>query len=161
MILYRAIGAYEMALFTLHETIAPSMESIFAKNSWNTALVTFFGTANNALHWANPGNHDFVVALEIDSERVKAGWGIYPDFDEQISIAEMLEGMMKGKVPEHTLLKVREYGVPFYNDQEARFVDCMTIDWEDKYKSCFPRQRVSLVVKNNYDDVIERLVKKP
>lgn len=165
MILYRAMSAGELALFEHHKTIEPSMESVYCKNSWDTALVTFFGTANNALHWANCDKHDIVAAFKTNPELVKAGWGIYPDWTAEIDVLELLNGIATGKYVERNLLKVREYGVPFYNSEEAFLLNCMVIDWDNKYESTFLLRRigfggVKLEVKDNYDDIIERLVRK-
>lgn len=158
MILYRAMSIRELRSFKQHKTIKPSMESVRCKNSWDMALVTFFGTANNALHWATRGEHDIVVAFRINHKLVKEGWGIYPDLDS-VKISKEKTGMF---LVECNSLKVREYGIPCYNDREARIANCMIIHWEDKQKSRFALpsldfDKVELEVKSNYDDILERL----
>ena len=165
MIFYRAMSTRELSLFEHHKTIYPTNRSVTCSNSWNTAMVTFFGTANNALHWARKDRHDVIAAFRINPKLVKAGWGVYPDWAAEIDVLELLNGIVTGNYVERNLLKVREYGVPFYNDQEAYLLNCMVIDRENKYESNFPLHSVGfggvkLEGKDNYDDIIERVERK-
>lgn len=163
MILYRAMNAKELAAYNDGQTVRPTAEALRSNNSWLSHTVTFFGTANNALHWAVPPvlptGHVVIAAFEVVDAAVQEGWGIYPDFDAPFSIADMLDGLIYGHCTEHALLKVREYGLPWYSDKQLKMIDGMWIKWSDKYSSRFVNGKAKLDVKNNYDDIIERLVK--
>ena len=158
MILYRAMNAAELAAYNDGQTIRPTAEALRSNNSWLSHTVTFFGTANNALHWAMPPvlptGHAAIIAFEVVDADVQEGWGIYPDFDAPFSIADMLDGLIYGHCAERAVVKVRE------SDKHLKMIDGMWIKWSDKYSSQFVNGKGTLDVKNSYDDIIERLVRK-
>lgn len=164
MILYRAMNAAELAAYNAGQTIRPTATALHSNNSWLSHMVTFFGTANNAMHWATPPvlatGHDVIVAFEVVDADVQEGWGIYPDFDAPFSIADMLDGLIYGRCVERALVKAREYGLPWYSDKQLKMIDGMWIKWSDKYSIRFVNGKGTLDVKSSYDDIIERLVKK-
>lgn len=164
MILYRAMNGAELAAYKDGQTVRPTAAALHSNNSWLRHTVTFFGTANNALHWAVPPvlptGHVVIAAFEVVDADVQEGWGIYPDFDAPFSIADMLDGLIYGHCAEWALVKVREYGLPWYSDKQLKMIDVLWIKWSDKYSSRFFNGKAKLEVKNNYDDIIERLVKK-
>lgn len=164
MILYRAMNGAELAAYKDGQTVRPTAAALHSNNSWLRHTVTFFGTANNALHWAVPPvlptGHVVIAAFEVVDADVQEGWGIYPDFDAPFSIADMLDGLIYGHCAERALVKVREYGLPWYSDKQLKMIDVLWIKWSDKYSSRFFNGKAKLEVKNNYDDIIERLVKK-
>lgn len=90
MILYRAMSWLELLKYLSGITIYP-VGNIPSKNAWKgKKVLCFFGTANNAVHWAAPGTHDVIVKVDIPEHRLHKGWGIYPDLTQQVSVPDMM-----------------------------------------------------------------------
>lgn len=122
MLLWRAMSADEFAAFERGEKIrAFKMSTAGRVNTWKgKPRICFFGTANNAIHWASPlYGHDYVVGLEFPAGTFETGCGRYKDF----STDDMFDNVC---------VMVKEYAVKSYSQRTARFV--RKIDIEDKWK---------------------------
>lgn len=135
MILYRAMSWLELSKYLSGITIYP-VANIPSKNAWKgKKVLCFFGTANNAVHWAAPGTHDVIVKVDIPERRLRKGWGIYPDLVAQrTSIQGMLTAILAGDEKQWPYVKVKEYAVTYYDKASAFFLDYAEIDWRNPYK---------------------------
>lgn len=115
----------------------------------------FFGTANNAVHWAAPGTHDVIVKVDIPECRLHKGWGIYPDLTQQVSVPDMMKAILTGRPHPCPCLKVKEYAVTYYDKASAFFLDYAEIDWRNPYKVNAFKNGQKIKVLPGYDDLIK------
>lgn len=155
MILYRAMSWLELSKYLSDITIRP-VPSLPSKNTWKRNVLCFFGTANNAVHWAAPGIHDVIVKVDIPEHRLRKGWGIYPDLVAQrTSIQGMLTAILAGEEKQWPCLKVAEYAVNYYDKASAFFLDYAEIDWRNPYKVNTFKKGQKIKVLPGYDDLIK------
>lgn len=81
MILYRAMSWLELAKYLFNIKLSP-LPSLPSKNSWKKNVLCFFGTANNAVHWAAPGTHD--VPYKVNSFKNGPKIKVLPGYDDLI-----------------------------------------------------------------------------
>lgn len=156
MILYRAMSWLELSKYLSGITIYP-VANIPSKNAWKgKKVLCFFGTANNAVHWAAPGMHDVIVKVDIPEHRLRKGWGIYPDLVAQrTSIQGMLTAILTGDEKQWPYVKVKEYAVTYYDKASAFFLDYAEIDWRNPYKVNAFKNGKKIKVLPGYDDLIK------
>lgn len=156
MILYRAMSWLELSKYLSGITIYP-VANIPPKNAWKgKKVLCFFGTANNAVHWAAPGTHDVIVKVDIPERRLRKGWGIYPDLVAQrTSIQGMLTAILAGDEKQWPYVKVKEYAVTYYDKASAFFLDYAEIDWRNPYKVNAFKNGKKIKVLPGYDDLIK------
>ncbi len=155
MILYRAMSWLELSKYLSDITIRPE-PSLPSKNSWKKNVLCFFGTANNAVHWAAPGTHDVIVKVDIPEHRLRKGWGIYPDLVAQrTSIQVMLTAILAGDEKQWPYVNVKEYAVTYYDKASAFFLDYAEIDWRNPYKVNSFKNGQKIKVLPGYDDLIK------
>ncbi len=156
MILYRAMSWLELSKYLSGITIYP-VANIPSKNAWKgKKVLCFFGTANNAVHWAAPGTHDVIVKVDIPERRLRKGWGIYPDLVAQrTSIQGMLTAILAGDEKQWPYVKVKEYAVTYYDKASAFFLDYAEIDWRNPYKVNAFKNGQKIKVFPGYDDLIK------
>lgn len=115
MLLWRAMNHQELYAFERGEVIKPKHDAAKQVNSWEEPVVCFFGTCNNALHWASPlYGHQYVVGFEVSPLAVTAGWGSYADLST-------LDEKEIGRV------FVKEYAVRAYSKTIAKCVKKSTL----------------------------------
>lgn len=154
MILYRAMSWLELSKYLSDITIHP-VPGLPSKNSWKKNVLCFFGTANNAVHWAAIGTHDVIVKVDIPEHRLHKGWGIYPDLTQQASIQDMMAAILTGRPHPCPCLKVAEYAVTYYDKANAIFLDYAEIDWRNPYKVNAFKNGQKIKVLPGYDDLIK------
>lgn len=155
MILYRAMSWMELAKYLFNIKISP-LPGLSSKNSWKKNVLCFFGTANNAVHWAAPGTHDVIVKVNIPEHRLRKGWGIYPDLVAQrTSIQGMLTAILAGDEKQWPYVKVKEYAVTYYDKDSAFFLNYAEIDWRNPYKVNAFKNGQKIKVFPGYDDLIK------
>lgn len=155
MILYRAMSWLELSKYLSDITIRPA-PSLPSKNTWKRSVLCFFGTANNAVHWAAPGIHDVIVKVDIPEHRLRKGWCIYPDLVAQrTSIQGMLKAILAGEEKQWPYVKVKEYAVAYYDKASALFMDYAEIDWRNPYKVNAFKNGQKIKVLPGYDDLIK------
>ena len=154
MILYRAMSWQELSKYLSDITIRP-LPGLPSKNTWKKNVLCFFGTANNAVHWAAPGTHDVIVKVDIPEHRLHKGWGIYPDLTQQVSVPDMLTAILTGRPHPCPCLKVKEYAVTYYDKASAFFLDYAEIDWRNPYKVNTFKNGQKIKVLPGYDDLIK------
>lgn len=155
MILYRAMSWLELSKYLSGITIYP-VANIPSKNAWKgKKVLCFFGTANNAVHWAAPGTHDVIVKVDIPECRLHKGWGIYPDLTQQVSVPDMMKAILTGRPHPCPCLKVKEYAVTYYDKASAFFLDYAEIDWRNPYKVNAFKNGKKIKILPGYDDLIK------
>ena len=154
MILYRAMSRLELAKYLCNIKISPLL-GLPSKNSWKKNVLCFFGTANNAVHWAAPGTHDVIVKVDIPEHRLHKGWGIYPDLAQQVSVPDMMKAILSGRPHPCPCLKVAEYAVTYYDKASAFFLDYAEIDWRNPYKVNSFKNGQKIKVLPGYNDLIK------
>ena len=144
MLLWRAMSLQELCAFQRGEIIKPKNDVTKQVNSWEEPVLCFFGTCNNALHWASPiYGHQCVVGFEVSPLAVTAGWGRYPNLS-------MLDEKEIGRV------FVKEYAVKAYSKAIAKCVKQICFDqvWFVKdYKGIAKAANVD--VYDSYDDLCD------
>ena len=122
MQLWRVMSYKELVRYKRGKIVKPRPSSVRGQaNSWEKPVVCFFGTANNAVRWANPfAAHEVLVCFEIDQKSVKTGWGKYPD----------LAAIKSSKLHEVARLTVREYALDTYSRETAKLIKEIGIDYK-------------------------------
>ena len=142
MLLWRAMNHQELCAFERGEVINPKHDATKQVNSWEEPVVCFFGTCNNALHWASPlYGHQYVVEFEVSPLAITAGWGSYADLST-------LDEKEIGRV------FVKEYAVRTYSKAIAKCVKKIYLgsEWLKKdYKGIAREAEVD--VYDSYDDL--------
>lgn len=118
MILYRVVSEAELAAYLKGQNIKPGKDCVPNNNSWKHPKVCFFGTANNCAHWQPVCDGHVIVKLDVQ-EKVKKGWGLYPDFN----VSEQLTQVGGEVTLKIKTVRVKEYGVAAYNKRNAYLRD--------------------------------------
>lgn len=149
MLLWRVMSYKELTRYKRGKIVRPHHTAKYNKNSWNKPALCFFGTANNAVHWASPfAQHEVLVCFEIDQQDVKAGWGQYPN----------LEAIQSYKLSDAMRLTVREYALETYSQETAKLVKEIGVDY--KWITNNPAELTKLMgvkILPSYDDTIKLL----
>ena len=149
MLLWRVMSYDELANYKQGKTLKPHHAAVTmrSKNSWEKSCFCFFGTANNAVHWASIFvKHEVLVCFEVDQKEVTAGWGQYPN----------LEAINSYRFDDILRLKVREYALDTYSQETAKLVKEIGIGY--KWITNNPAELTKLVgvdVLPTYDDIIK------
>lgn len=149
MLLWRVMSYDELVRYKRGEIVRPHYANTImrSKNNWKKAVVCFFGTANNAVHWASFfARHEVLVCFEIDQQDVESGWGQYPN----------LEAINKHRFDDILRLKVREYAVEAYSQRTAKLVKEIGISY--KWITNNPAELTKMMgveVLPTYDDIIK------
>lgn len=153
MKLWRAMGKAELDKLLAGEIIKPTRDVADCANSWTKPVVTFFGTANNAVNWFNELEHDFVVCIDADEAAVRRGKGRYPDFSQPVNPLYLLLFKDAGAA-----VWVKEYALPEYSRRCAEVVAVYRVKRDEAMKKHLLRDcrtGETLRVSSVYDDLAD------
>lgn len=144
MLLWRAMCSDELAAFERGEKIRACKKSTAGRaNTWKgKPRICFFGTANNAVHWASLlYRHDYVVCFDFPPGTFETGCGRYKDFST-------------GDMFDNVCVMVKEYAVKSYSQKTARFVKKLDIENKWRCRNYEELQKLlDIPLSKSYDDL--------
>lgn len=152
MKLWRAVSKAELDKLIAGKTIKPINDIAKYKNSWAKPVVTFFGTANNAVNWFNELTHDCVMCIGVPNKLVQCGKGRYPDFGQPLDPISLFLFGSPG-----AMVWVKEYGLSEYSRNCASIVAVYEVERGEKMEKYLRNRRTGeiLQVDSVYDDLVE------